>query len=184
MSGELRRLDPDEEVGIYACGPTVYSRIHIGNARPFVVFTLLTRFLRSEGYRARLAINVTDINDQIYTSAEPAGTNSAALASLMPEAHFEATGRDLDFRERFDTDPRRSLDMTAARSAPHHDRTLLLLLGNCPPGVPTHAREHRSTTRTTTKEQRMPPMTRTPPEQWVTQSNSSPDIGFIAIDLL
>ena len=93
MSGELRRLDPDEEVGIYACGPTVYSRIHIGNARPFVVFTLLTRFLRSEGYRARLAINVTDINDKIYTSAEAAGTNSAALASLMTEAYFEDTGR-------------------------------------------------------------------------------------------
>ena len=93
MSGELRRLDPGEEVGIYACGPTVYSRIHIGNARPFVVFTLLTRFLRSEGYRARLAINVTDINDKIYTSAEAAGTNSAALASLMTEAYFEDTGR-------------------------------------------------------------------------------------------
>ena len=93
MSGELRRLDPDEEVGIYACGPTVYSRIHIGNARPFVVFTLLTRFLRSEGYRARLAINVTDINDKIYTSAEAAGTNSATLASLMTEAYFEDTGR-------------------------------------------------------------------------------------------
>ena len=93
MSGELRRLDPDEEVGIYACGPTVYSRIHIGNARPFVVFTLLTRFLRSEGYRARLAINVTDINDKIYTAAEAAGTNSAALASLMTEAYFEDTGR-------------------------------------------------------------------------------------------
>ena len=93
MSGELRRLDPGDEVGIYACGPTVYSRIHIGNARPFVVFTLLTRFLRSEGYRARLAINVTDINDKIYTSAEAAGTNSAALASLMTEAYFEDTGR-------------------------------------------------------------------------------------------
>ena len=93
MSGELRRLDPGDEVGIYACGPTVYSRIHIGNARPFVVFTLLTRFLRSEGYRARLAINVTDINDKIYTSAEAAGTNSATLASLMTEAYFEDTGR-------------------------------------------------------------------------------------------
>ena len=93
MSGELRRLDPGEEVGIYACGPTVYSRIHIGNARPFVVFTLLTRFLRSEGYRARLAINVTDINDKIYTAAEAAGTNSAALATLMTEAYFEDTGR-------------------------------------------------------------------------------------------
>ena len=45
LSGELVALDPSEEVGIYACGPTVYSRIHIGNARPFVVFSLLARFL-------------------------------------------------------------------------------------------------------------------------------------------
>ncbi|HEU4735966.1 MAG TPA: cysteine--tRNA ligase, partial [Solirubrobacterales bacterium] len=41
LSGELVTLDCSEEVGIYACGPTVYSRIHIGNARPFVVFSLL-----------------------------------------------------------------------------------------------------------------------------------------------
>ena len=51
LTGELLPLDPGAEVGIYACGPTVYSRIHIGNARPFVVFSLLARFLRSEGYR-------------------------------------------------------------------------------------------------------------------------------------
>ena len=48
----LRPRDPGK-VGIYACGPTVYSRIHIGNARPFVVFSLLKRFLESEGLRER-----------------------------------------------------------------------------------------------------------------------------------
>ena len=63
-----------EEVGIYACGPTVYSRIHIGNARPFVVFSLLARFLRSEGYRAKLVVNVTDINDKIYAAAGRRGS--------------------------------------------------------------------------------------------------------------
>ena len=55
LTGELRRLD-SEEVGIYACGPTVYSRIHIGNARPFVVFSLFAAFLRSEGYRPKLVL--------------------------------------------------------------------------------------------------------------------------------
>ena len=40
---------PDGPVGIYACGPTVYGRIHVGNARPYVVFSLLTRFLRHLG---------------------------------------------------------------------------------------------------------------------------------------
>ncbi len=69
LSGELVTLDSGQEVGIYACGPTVYSRIHIGNARPFVVFSLLARFLRSEGYSAKLVVNVTDINDKIYVAA-------------------------------------------------------------------------------------------------------------------
>jgi cysteinyl-tRNA synthetase len=93
MSGERRVLDPAEEVGIYACGPTVYSRIHIGNARPFVVFSLLARFLKSEGYRTRLAINVTDINDKIYTAAAERGIGSATLAEEMTTAYFEDTGR-------------------------------------------------------------------------------------------
>jgi cysteinyl-tRNA synthetase len=93
LSGELRPLDPAQEVGIYACGPTVYSRIHIGNARPFVVFSLLSRFLRSEGYRTRLVINVTDVNDKIYTAATEAGEPSAEFAARMTRAYFEDTER-------------------------------------------------------------------------------------------
>jgi cysteinyl-tRNA synthetase len=71
-TGELTELQPRDpgKVGIYACGPTVYSRIHIGNARPFVVFSLLKRFLEHEGYEVTLAINVTDVNDKIYVAAE------------------------------------------------------------------------------------------------------------------
>ncbi len=93
LSGELVALDPGEEVGIYACGPTVYSRIHIGNARPFVVFSLLARFLKSEGYRARLVVNVTDINDKIYVAAGEAGEGSAEFAERMTRAYFEDTDR-------------------------------------------------------------------------------------------
>jgi len=93
MSGDVVALDPEREVGIYACGPTVYSRIHIGNARPFVVFSLLARFLKSEGYRAKLAINVTDINDKIYSSARERGVGSSELAAEMTDAYFEDTGR-------------------------------------------------------------------------------------------
>ncbi len=93
LSGEPRALDPSSEVGIYACGPTVYSRIHIGNARPFVVFSLFTRFLRSEGYRARLVVNVTDINDKIYAAAEAASEPSGELAERMTRAYFEDTDR-------------------------------------------------------------------------------------------
>ncbi|HEX6688324.1 MAG TPA: cysteine--tRNA ligase [Solirubrobacterales bacterium] len=93
LSGSLVSLDSEAEVGIYACGPTVYSRIHIGNARPFVVFSLLARFLRSEGYKAKLVVNVTDINDKIYDAARVAGEPSAGFAERMARAYFEDTDR-------------------------------------------------------------------------------------------
>ncbi|MGN6202756.1 MAG: cysteine--tRNA ligase [Solirubrobacterales bacterium] len=93
LTGELRPLDTDGEIGIYACGPTVYSRIHIGNARPFVVFSLFARFLRSEGYRPKLVVNVTDINDKIYVAARAAGKGSAEFAEEMKNAYFEDTDR-------------------------------------------------------------------------------------------
>jgi cysteinyl-tRNA synthetase len=91
LSGEvlpLRPRDP-ERVGIYACGPTVYSRIHIGNARPFVVFSLLARFLRHEGYEVDLVVNVTDVNDKIYDAARSQGIPSGELAEKMT-AHYRA----------------------------------------------------------------------------------------------
>ncbi len=93
LSGELVTLDSDRQVGIYACGPTVYSRIHIGNARPFVVFSLLSRFLGSEGYETKLVVNVTDVNDKIYVAAGEAGEPSAAFAGRMTSAYFEDTDR-------------------------------------------------------------------------------------------
>jgi cysteinyl-tRNA synthetase len=88
-TGELRELEPREpgHVGIYACGPTVYGRIHIGNARPFVVFSLLKRFLEHEGYRVQLVINITDVNDKIYDAARAEGRPSAELAAEMTERY-------------------------------------------------------------------------------------------------
>ena len=80
--GRCAPRDPGR-VGIYACGPTVYCRIHIGNARPFVVFSLLRRFLIHEGYEVSLVVNVTDVNDKIYDAARPQGRPSAALAREM-----------------------------------------------------------------------------------------------------
>ena len=81
-TGEVRPLEPRDpgRVGIYACGPTVYGRIHVGNARPFVVFSLLKRFLVHEGYNVTLVANITDINDKIYAAAQAAGIGSAQLA--------------------------------------------------------------------------------------------------------
>src|SRR5215211_297517 len=94
-SGELKELRPREgrRVGIYACGPTVYGRIHVGNARPYVVFTLLARFLAHEGYEPVLVANITDINDKIYDAARPAGRPSAELAAEMTAAYLEDTER-------------------------------------------------------------------------------------------
>jgi cysteinyl-tRNA synthetase len=95
LSGKVRALDPREpgRVGIYACGPTVYGRIHIGNARPYVIFTLLERFLEHQGLEATLVINVTDINDKIYDAAREAGKSSDEYAAEMTAAYREDTDR-------------------------------------------------------------------------------------------
>src|ERR1700684_1937334 len=92
-SGGLLALQPRDpgKVGIYACGPTVYSRIHIGNARPFVVFSLLRRFLVHEGFDVSLVINVTDVNDKIYDAARAQGLASIELAEQMTELYRSDT---------------------------------------------------------------------------------------------
>jgi cysteinyl-tRNA synthetase len=92
-SGEVLPLAPSDpaRVGIYACGPTVYSRIHIGNARPFVIFSLLKRFLEHEGYGVQLVINVTDVNDKIYDAARAQGRPSADLAEEMTRLYVTDT---------------------------------------------------------------------------------------------
>jgi cysteinyl-tRNA synthetase len=94
-TGQVRALEAREpgHIGIYACGPTVYGRIHVGNARPFVVFSLLKRFLVHEGYDVTLVVNITDVNDKIYAAARAAGTGSEGLAREMSEAYFADTER-------------------------------------------------------------------------------------------
>jgi cysteinyl-tRNA synthetase len=92
-TGEVRELQPREpgRVAIYACGPTVYGRIHVGNARPFVVFSLLKRFLVHEGFDVTFVANITDINDKIYAAANAAGTGSERLAHDMADAYIVDT---------------------------------------------------------------------------------------------
>jgi cysteinyl-tRNA synthetase len=94
-SGVLQVLTPRDgrKVGIYACGPTVYARIHVGNARPFVVFSQLARFLAHEGYEPTLVVNVTDVNDKIYDAALAAGVPSAPLAEEMTAQYVADTDR-------------------------------------------------------------------------------------------
>jgi cysteinyl-tRNA synthetase len=78
-------------VRIYACGPTVYAPVHVGNARPFVVFSLLKRYLQHEGYDVTFVANITDVNDKIYDAA--AGGSSEALAREMTERYIADTDR-------------------------------------------------------------------------------------------
>jgi cysteinyl-tRNA synthetase len=90
---EVRPLAPRDpgRVAIYVCGPTVYARIHIGNARPFVVFSLLRRFLEHEGFEVNLVMNITDVNDKIYAAA--GGGSSVELAAAMAAAYRTDTDR-------------------------------------------------------------------------------------------
>ena len=88
----LEPRDPGK-VGIYACGPTVYAPIHIGNARPFVTFALFKRFLEHEGYEVTLVANLTDVNDKIYDAAGAQGTGSAELAEAMIAQYTADTDR-------------------------------------------------------------------------------------------
>ncbi len=68
-------------VRMYFCGPTVYQRIHIGNARPFLLSMWLKRWLERTGYDVTLVENITDINDKIYAAAPGASAQLAADAS-------------------------------------------------------------------------------------------------------
>ena len=86
--GPAELPEPPGPVRIYSCGPTVYQRIHVGNAVPFVFAMWLRRWLERTGYDVQLAINVTDINDKIYEAAPGA---SAELARSATEWYLEDT---------------------------------------------------------------------------------------------
>ncbi|HEY7259517.1 MAG TPA: cysteine--tRNA ligase, partial [Gaiellales bacterium] len=95
LSGELRELEPgsDGRIGVYVCGPTVYDRIHVGNARPVVVFLQMKRYLEWRGQRVHLVENITDINDKIYAAAVRRGVRSDDLAAEMARAFVDDTDR-------------------------------------------------------------------------------------------
>lgn len=68
------------EVGIYACGPTVYNFIHIGNARPLCVFDVLRRYLEWRGYKVNFVQNFTDIDDKLIKKANEEGITVPEVA--------------------------------------------------------------------------------------------------------
>jgi cysteinyl-tRNA synthetase len=92
LSRQVEELPPPPgPIRMYFCGPTVYQRAHIGNARPFAIGMWLRAWLRQRGYEATLVHNITDVNDKIYDAAPGA---SAELAERATEWYLEDT-RDL-----------------------------------------------------------------------------------------
>jgi cysteinyl-tRNA synthetase len=79
--GKQELPPPPAPVRMYFCGPTVYQRAHIGNARPYILGMWLRRWLRSRGYQVTLVHNITDINDRIYEAAPGASADLAARAT-------------------------------------------------------------------------------------------------------
>jgi cysteinyl-tRNA synthetase len=78
---------PPGPIRMYFCGPTVYARAHVGNARPFVLGMWLSNWLRSRGYGVTLVHNITDINDKIYRAAGEG--SSAELAARATQWYLE-----------------------------------------------------------------------------------------------
>jgi len=94
LSRTLEELPPPPgPVGMYVCGPTVYQRIHIGNARPFLLSLWLKRWLEDTGYQVKLVENITDVNDKIYEAAVIQGRQSAELAAEAARWYVEDTDR-------------------------------------------------------------------------------------------
>jgi cysteinyl-tRNA synthetase len=90
LSRQLEELPPPPgPIHMYFCGPTVYARAHIGNARPFVLGMWLRSWLRFRGYDVTLVHNITDVNDKIYDAAPGA---SAELAERATQWYLEDTG--------------------------------------------------------------------------------------------
>jgi cysteinyl-tRNA synthetase len=86
--GKQELPPPPAPVRMYFCGPTVYQRAHIGNARPYILGMWLRSWLKSHGYEVTLVHNITDINDRIYEAAPGA---SAELARQATEWYLEDT---------------------------------------------------------------------------------------------
>src|SRR6187455_2415059 len=91
LTRELTELpEPPGPIGMYVCGPTVYARAHIGNARPFVLASWYKRWLRERGYDVTLVHNITVVNDKIYEAAPGA---SAERARQATDWYLEDTAR-------------------------------------------------------------------------------------------
>lgn len=95
LSRQKEEFIPHEEgkVKMYACGPTVYNFIHIGNARPLCVFDVLRRYLEFRGYQVRFVQNFTDIDDKIINKANEEGTDYKTVSERYIEEYWDRCQR-------------------------------------------------------------------------------------------
>ena len=91
MSSQIEEFQPlrDQEVRMYACGPTVYDYGHIGNFRTFVAVDLLRRFFRQSGYAVRHVMNITDVDDKIIRNAVRDGVSVQQYTAKYEKAFLE-----------------------------------------------------------------------------------------------
>ncbi len=100
LSRELEEFVPIEpgKVKIYACGPTVYNYIHIGNARPICVFDVLRRYLEYRGYEVTYVQNYTDVDDKIIKKANEEGVPASEISERFI-AEYKKDAQGLNVRE-------------------------------------------------------------------------------------
>ena len=91
LTGEKETFLPlkKEQVGMYVCGPTVYNFFHIGNARPFLIFDVLRRYLQFKKYRVKYISNFTDIDDKVIKKANELGMTSSEIAGKFIKEYFQ-----------------------------------------------------------------------------------------------
>src|ERR1700723_3577688 len=91
LSGKVEEFRPlqDNQVPMYACGPTVYDYGHIGNFRTFVAVDILRRFLRQSGYKVRHVMNITDVDDKIIRNAARDGISVQQYTAKYEKAFLE-----------------------------------------------------------------------------------------------
>lgn len=85
---ELEPISPGK-IGMYVCGPTVYNRIHIGNARTFISFDIIRRYLMWRGFEVTFVQNVTDVDDKIIKRANEEGRTAAEVAAEYTQAFID-----------------------------------------------------------------------------------------------
>jgi len=87
----------EKEVKMYSCGPTVYNYFHIGNARPFIIFDTVRRYLEYKGYKVKFVQNFTDIDDKMIKRANEEGITVKELAERFIKEYFvDAEGLGID----------------------------------------------------------------------------------------